>query len=426
MRHKTTWNDIEGLDALPRLNKNVVCDVCVVGGGIAGTTAAYLLAKAGKNVVVLEQHSLATSVTAYTTAFITSVIDTNFSDVERMFGRSGVRQVVQSSEDAIDMIEQIVKREHIDCEFMRVEHYSIARSEKGLKAFREDQELLQSLGYGARMVPPDHLPFANKGAMEMQRQAKFHPLKYLLALRRKAMELGASWHEHTEAVRMDGGAFGEGVTIRTNTEHVIRCDQVVVATYNPFEQPWWYIFKKGMYYSDILELSIPKGILPEMIAEDDENPYNYFRVDRGEEKDRLIVGGADHRKQIPIPEPKAFGNIESFAREILGGAPYEIVRKWRGPILEQTDGLPLIGRYSRRYPNRFVATGFSGNGMTYGTLSGMIITDLITGKDNPYEMLYRPYRPLSGTDVFIKGRDYLEEMVRGIYQNLTARKTSSD
>jgi glycine/D-amino acid oxidase-like deaminating enzyme len=422
-RAHTTWQEaVKDRAPLPALNADISCDVCIIGSGITGVTAAYYLARAGKRVVLLEKRTMSSSVTAYTTAFITSIIDTNLTDVERMIGRAGVRNVVQSGEDAIDIIERIIKTEKIDCEFTRVPHYSIAYTDRGMEAFKEDEKLLLSLGYASSIHPASDLPFENKGAVEMPRQAKFHPLKYLAALRDRAIELGAECYEQTEAGAIEGGEEGNECIVTTTKGYDVSAGSVIIATYNPFVQPWWYRFKKGTYTSYIIECEIPSGVLPEFIAEDDSNPYNFFRVDKVAGHDRLIVGGEDHRSQVPLSKRRAHENLERYVKKILGETPFMVVKRWSGPILEQTDGLPLIGRYSREFPNRYVATAFSGNGMTYGTTAGILLGDLIMGKDNHYETVYRPNRPISSTEFLIKGRDYLGEFVEGIARNLFSHK----
>jgi glycine/D-amino acid oxidase-like deaminating enzyme len=179
-----------------------------------------------------------------------------------------------------------------------------------------------------------------------------------------------------------------------------------------------FLFKKGMYYSYVYELEIPKGAIGEGLYEDDHNPYHYFRIDQGENNDRMIIGGEDHRKEIPIDQNRNFNALEKYIQETFPGLMYRIVKRWRGPILEPSDGLPLIGRYDDKEPNRYVATAFSGNGMTYGTISGMLISDLILGKKNPWEDFYDPRRALPFKGIILKGRDYIEEFIKGVVKNI--------
>lgn len=409
---KTTWQEaIADVAPLAPVTENMTCDVCVIGGGIAGITTAYFLSKGGKKVVVIDKGTLADSVTAYTTAFLTSVIDTDLSDLIHMYGKEQSKKIIASHEKAIDVIEQVVREEGIDCEFKRVSSYQIAMSEKGFDQFKKDAVIANQLGYEYIVLPDKRFPFACAGVVENPQQAKFHPLKYLKQLREKAEKQGAVFYERTKAIHIDD----EGpIYVKLASGHVITATDVVVATYNPFTQPWWYVFKKGMYVSYIYEIEIEKGMLPEAIYEDDHNPYFYFRIDPGESKDRMIIGGADHRKELSISDERGFHALDAYLKGKLGITSYEIKHKWSGPILEQTDGLAYIGRMKEGNEHVYVPTAFSGNGMTYGTLSGMIIGDQILGKNNEFEDIYRPGRPITFQDVARKGRDYIDEFFEGM------------
>jgi glycine/D-amino acid oxidase-like deaminating enzyme len=100
------------------------------------------------------------------------------------------------------------------------------------------------------------------------------------------------------------------------------------------------------------------------------NPYNYLRVDEmAGQKDRLMVGGADHRSELKMPADKNYKALKEYMSHLSPNLSARVLRKWRGGILESSDGLPLIGETA---PRRYVATAFSGNGMTYAALAGWI------------------------------------------------------
>lgn len=423
-KNETTWRaTIESVPALPRLDTDLSTDVCVIGSGIAGITTAYFLAKEGKRVVVIEKETLLETTTAYTSACITSIIDTDLTDLKATIGKKGVAQVIRSGEEAISIIEAIVAQENISCEFKRVPHYSVAFSHHGINRFIKDEAILRDLGFKTKVHLDSNLPFRNEGYVEMSNQAKFHPIKYLLGLRSVCEHMGVQFFEHTKAKKLSRGMPGTKSIVHLYNKRKIMAGNVVIATYNVFQQPWWYLFKKGMYYSYLMEFLIPAHTLPEMIFEDDQNPYFYGRVDRTDDGDRVLIGGADHRREVPLSQEKCFAEIEQYARHIFRSTPYKIVRRWRGPILEPTDGLPLIGRFSRFFPHRYVATAFSGNGITYGTLSAKINSDLIMGRSNEYVKRYNPSRYINPIAVCIKGRDYLFELFSGIFKNIrTSRR----
>jgi glycine/D-amino acid oxidase-like deaminating enzyme len=417
MKYVSTWQEVlKDVAPLPALTKNTESDVCVIGSGIAGITTAYLLSKEGKRVVVIDKKSIHDSVTAYTTAFLTSSIDTYPTDLIKMYGKEKTKLIFDSHEDAIDTVEYIVQSEHIDCEFKRVSNYELSFSESGYIQSKEDAQILNRLGHEMIVGASLSLPFHYNGIVESPSQAKFHPIKYILSLREKAMKQGVEFYEKTKAVDIDEDDI---VAVRLSNNHTITCSDVVIATYNPFMQPWWYRFKKGMYVSYVYEVSMPTGLIPEGLYEDDDNPYFYFRIDKGEKEDRMIIGGADHREELPINPNRGFKTLDDYIFNTLKISNYKVIHKWYGPILEQTDGIAYIGRMKRNSEHCYVATAFSGNGMTYGTLSGMIITDLIMKRHNKYKELYLPYRAITLQDVLRKGRDYGEEFFRGMKKLFT-------
>jgi glycine/D-amino acid oxidase-like deaminating enzyme len=415
---KTTWQDIS-IKPYRSFSGKQSSDVVIIGGGITGISTAYLLAKEGRSVIVVEKEELLETTTAYTTAFLTSNIDTELRDLKKMYGMRKVRKIIDSHEQAIDTIEKIINEEKIECEFKRVNNYMVVFKKRTLKLLKKNTKIRDILGYESSIVEPGMFSFPNHGAWEIKKQAKFHPLKYLAALRKKAEDLGVQFFDHSEALDIKGK---ENITIKMGTGSIDTKD-VVIATYNPFKQPWWYIFKKGMYLSYVMEIEVANGTLEECLIEDDSNPYHYVRIDRASEKlDRIIVGGADHRKELPIDEKRGFNAIKDFIEKKLKISEYKIISKWSGNILESSDGLALIGRQSRRFKNRYVATAFSGNGMTYGTISAILIRDMIMGEKNPWENIYDPGRMLSFKALLVKGKDYMGEFIHGVRENLSHSK----
>jgi len=212
------------------------------------------------------------------------------------------------------------------------------------------------------------------------------------------------------------------VTVKLAAGSVTAKD-VIVATYAPFNNPGTTKYKKGMYSSYVFEIRLPKQIFTEGLYWDTRSPYHYFRIDRGGEFDRMILGGEDHRAELPVSQKKSFAALEKYLARLLGARSYRIVRKWVGAVLEPVDGLPLIGAYR---PHQFVATAFSGNGMTYAMVSALIFRDLILGKKNPWTQVFDPKRKFTLYRVAKKGMDYAAEFFGAAVQNtLLKRRTSA-
>jgi glycine/D-amino acid oxidase-like deaminating enzyme len=405
-KEQSTWLATASLPSYPKLQKDTEVDVAVLGGGLAGLMSAYLLAKDGKKVAVIDKDRFMGLGSGYTTGFLSQSIDTDTVDQVPMWGDDGAKLIWQSHGVAIDLIERIAKEENIECEFVRCDNYAYATDRKEARELDDEFTEMKRLGFPVAKKSPE-LGFRNRGVL-------YHSVKFAAGLLKVLEGMGAELYEKTEAKEITG----DGPFVVRTTGKQIRAAWTLTATYQPFNNPREVKFQKGMYRTYIIELEAPKGKYPEGIYEDFDNPYQYFRVDAGKGakgKDRIILGGEDHREELTTPKMKAksYRALEEYAQELFG-KEYLIIRRWSGLILEPVDGLALIGEYD---PNRLIATAFSGNGMTYSTITALIVRDAVNGKKSPYAELYSPNRKMTFTQLWKKGRDYTEEFFRGAVAN---------
>lgn len=405
------WKHDVTFPSYPMLTDSINTDIAIVGAGITGMTAAYLLAKSGRSVIVLEKDAVGSGATAYTTGFLTQVIDTRFTDAERIWGIETAGAILDGHKTAIDTIEKIVKEEKIDCEFTRCPNY-IYPSEPQ-EELDDECEAAKRLGLSAKLIKKPKLGFDAKSAIEVRDQAKLHPLKYLKGLAENVTAAGVRIFEGTRVRDIEAGTL-------LYTDHgTVEAGKILFATHVPFEQPPGLFFRKGTYLTYILELRLPKDAIPEGTYEDTENPYHYFRVDNTKQGARVLVGGEDHRRGIPVPARKSEQALEEFVKETFGHLSYTIVDRWKGPIIEPSDGVPMIGPYE--YANTFYASGFSGNGLTYGTLAALMFADHVEGAENAWRAIFNPHRIPYIKGLAIKGRDYAQEFWNGAVKNTMRR-----
>ena len=374
----------------PRLQDNVRTDVCIIGAGIAGLTTAYLLSQEGRSVVVLDDGPIGGGMTGRTTAHLTNAFDDRYLDVEKLHGEEGARLTAESHTAAIEKVNDIVRRENIDCDFERCDGFLFAVPPDTQELL--DDELAATHRAGLTDVekvaraPLDS--FDTGPALRYPRQAQFHPLKYLNGLVRAISRDGGRLFGHTHATTIEGG---ENARVETAAGPVITCEAIVVATNTPVNDRVAIHTKQAPYVTYVIGASIPKGSVATGLYWDTLDPYHYVRVQGVGDHDVLIVGGEDHKTGQESDCYERYGRLESWTRERFPQIG-DIEFRWSGQVMEPVDYLAFIGRNPLDSDNVFIATGDSGQGMTHGTIAGMLLTDLIQDRENRWTDLYSPSR----------------------------------
>jgi len=383
---KSHWIETTHLPRFPALNRPFKVDVVVIGGGITGITAAYLLKKAGRSVALLERDRCAQVDTGHTTAHLTQVTDTRLSQLVKTFGRDHAQAAWDAGRAAMDLIRHHVCDLEIDCGYSTVPGYLHARWIQPLddeaKQLQEEAELATELGFDAHFV--DSIPFVKLPGVRFANQAKFHPLKYLAALLRLIDGDGSHVFENTEVKEFRK----EPLSVLANGQ-TVQCDYVVIATHVPltgltgFLNASFFQTKLAAYSSYAVGAKVPAGSIQEAIYSDTSNRYYYLRSDRLPDHDYVILGGEDHKTGQEADADARLRRLEMMLAAIVPGA--QIDAAWTGQVIETHDGLPFIGETAER---QFAATGFAGNGMTFGTLAAIMATDAALGRKNPWQDLF--------------------------------------
>jgi glycine/D-amino acid oxidase-like deaminating enzyme/nitrite reductase/ring-hydroxylating ferredoxin subunit len=373
-----------------RLKESIRTDVCIIGAGIAGLTTAYLLAREGRSVVVLDDGLSGGGMTGRTTAHLTNAYDDRYLEIEKLHGEDGVRLTAESHTAAIEKISQIIEAEKIDCDFEWLDGFLFCAPEHSVDLL--DDELAASHRAGLRGVekvaraPIDS--FNTGPALRFPRQAQFHPLKYLDGLVKAIMRDDGRVFGQTHAKKIEGGAQA---TIETSHGPVVKSEVVVVATNTPVNDRVTIHTKQAPYVTYVIGVRVPKDSVTRALYWDTGDPYHYVRLQREDAHDVLIVGGEDHKTGQANDGNERFARLEQWTRERFPQSG-KVEYRWSGQVMEPVDGLAFIGRNPLDDDNVYIATGDSGQGMTHGTIAGMLLTDLIQGRKNPWEDLYSPSR----------------------------------
>lgn len=375
------------------LRQDVRADVCVVGAGIAGLSTAYMLAREGRSVVVLEHRRVGSGETHHTTAHLSNAMDDRFTELERLHGRDGARLASESHAAAVDRIEAIVAEEDIACDFARLDGYLFAPPGQASSRLSRELAAARRAHVEVEMVARAPIDGFDTGpCLRFPRQAQLHPLKYLHGLATAFEHLGGRIYGGTHVTDVHGGPEAE---LLTRDGPVVRARAAAVCTNSPINNRFALHTRQVPYRTFVIGALVPRDAVTTALFWDTCEPYHYVRleglVDPTLEHDVLIVGGEDARAGDISDDESRYARLESWARArwpVVGEVKY----RWSGQVYEPVDALAFIGRNPMDADNVFVATGDSGQGMTHGTLAGMLLTDLVIGRQNAWARLYDPGR----------------------------------
>jgi glycine/D-amino acid oxidase-like deaminating enzyme/nitrite reductase/ring-hydroxylating ferredoxin subunit len=392
------WYDDLAAPSYPPVTGAERADVVVVGAGIAGLSVAYLLAKARRSVLVVDEKPVAGGESGRTSAHLASAIDDRFVEMERVHGEGGARIAYESHAAAIDAIERISRDERIDCNFHRLDAYLFLTPDDKPATLNEELEACRRIGF-AGVERLDRAPvkgFESGPCLKFPRQARFQPLKYLAGLAKAIERMGGRIRTGTHV--KDMATEGGWVKVTTNEGHVITAEHGVAATNVPSPiNNWAGVYtKESAYRTYMIGAAVARGLISDALYWDTGDPYHYARLtDAGGDAktEMLIVGGEDHTTgQGGDEEPARFDRLWEWTRQKFP-AVKDLAFRWSGQVQEPHDYVAFIGAVpTSGHENCYVATGDSGMGLTHGTIAGILISDLILGRPNPWAKLYDPAR----------------------------------
>lgn len=421
---KPYWSSSATIPKQPTLAADTSADVVVVGGGATGLTTAYLLAREGQRVVVLERDRLAGIDTGHTTAHLTMVTDARLSKLVEQFGRDHAQAVWDAGLAAIGTIDQIVRENAIDAGFAWVDgflHAPVTGDPGGDgKQLRDEASLARELGFDAEFV--DAVPLMNRPGIRFDGQARLHPRRYLAGVVQALLDLGGRVFEQSDAQEF----VEEPRSVKANG-HTVTCQDIVIATHNPLvglsgvASASLFQTKLALYTSYVVAGRVAKGAVPDALWWDTADPYRYLRLTPNGDHDVVIFGGEDHKTGQQPDTEACYRRIEEQLSEIIPGV--SLTHRWSGQVIATPDGLPYIGQ---SVEHQYLATGFNGNGLTFGTLAGMMISDAVLGRTNPWRELFDPARKAltRGAWEYVKENvDYPYYMIRDRFAGAEGRST---
>ena len=383
-RTDSVWETV-GLPVFSEIREDVRTEVCVIGAGLSGLSIAYELARRGKKVTLLESFRIGSGQSGRTTAHLSCQLEEEFSDLLRMHDLSTVRKFLEAHRSAIDIIENIVEQEEIHCDFRRVDAYLFAGEGSRENLLLKEREAAMKCGLILDPVLKTPLLKEKTAGLRFANQAQFHPLKYMKGLLQCLQDLGVTIYENTRVTEIENPTPDLSL-IRTEHKKDIQADFVVVATDSPINTRFHIHTKQAAYRTYAVTFDYP-GEHENVLLWDTEDPYHYVRIHEG----KLIVGGEDHRVG-QNPEGNPFENLEHWTRKNFEGVGL-MLDKWSGQVFEPADTIGYIGKNPGTDRNIYIATGYSGSGMTSAVIASQIIPQLIDGRAHPLADIFDPKRP---------------------------------
>ena len=391
VQQTSAWTATTKMPAYPVLAEHLDVDVVVVGGGVAGVTAAYLLKQSGHRVALVDQQRCVAGQSSRSTAHLTAVTDMPLSRLVERHGADRARAVWDAGFSAIGRIRGSVRDERINCGFSWVRGCLHAGADEDTASARaqlsHEASVANALGFNAVYV--DMVPGICKPGVRFDGQARMHPLRYLSVLLDRIPGDGSHVFEQTPVHDIDRRRLHVHAG-----DFRIAAQYIVVATHVPLlcaagqslRPVWPFVLDVSTSY--VISGTAQRGAIDEGIFwEYGNSAYEYLRVDRHDDHDNVTLGGCDHAGAEASAAHDRFSRLERRLSRYVTGL--EVEHRWSGQVIASRDGLPYIGELS---DGLFAATGFSGNGMTFGTLAGMMACDGVRGQRSPWRDLFDPRR----------------------------------
>ena len=416
---ESLWqHKMPGYDSIAASIPDKVFDALIVGGGITGVTTALLLQKAGLSCILAEANSIAFGTSGGTTAHLNTFFDTPYSKLISNFGEDNARLLAKGATAVMELVQQLIAEHNIKCSFDEREGYIFSVNEKQNDELDDLVDSCKKMGLPIGFINDSPFPIPYLKIAGIAGQAQFNPAQYIYGLAKAFEAAGGTILQDCRVTDIKE----HHPLIAETTKGIIRADKALYATHIPPGVNLLH-FRCAPYRSYAMAIKLKKDDYPLALGYDMCDPYHYYRTQNIQGQNYLIAGGEDHKTGHEENTQACFRRLESYVKTYF--EVDEIAFRWSSQYFEPADGLPYIGRLPGHEDNVFVATGFGGNGMIYGSLAALIFSDMMQNKKSPYEELFAPGRvkPIAGFSNFVKeAADVVKELVTGKFGIETIRE----
>jgi glycine/D-amino acid oxidase-like deaminating enzyme/nitrite reductase/ring-hydroxylating ferredoxin subunit len=383
---ESVWLATAEPTAYPSLDRDLDVDVAIIGGGIAGITAALAVKRDGARVAVLERGVVGGGATGFTTAKVSALQATKYTEIGGLHGDAGAAAYAAASLAAVERIDTHVREERIDCGWERTPAFTYAADGDQVEAVEREAEAAGAAGLAVALTSDVPLPFAVACAVRLDGQAQFHPVRYVRALAAAVQGDGSHVFESTAVGGVDEDS---PCRVRTLDGSTLTARDVIVATNYPLLDRGLFFARMEAARSYVVAARV-RGRVPEGMFISAGPPSRSLRVHRDGDDTWLLVGGEGHLTGAQDAQPERYAALERFASEHFDvtGVAY----RWSTQDGMPADKLPYIGPYTPLSKHLLVAAGFQKWGMTSATIAATVLADRLAGRQNPYADMFDPNR----------------------------------
>lgn len=410
MKNESIWKS-GAPDTLryPGLSSDVEAEVAIIGGGITGLSVGFFLARQGIKVSVLEATYVGSGTTGNSTGNLYIAIDEMYHEVISKYDLETARLLAESRKRAMVAIDEIIGQYQIDCDYKKTSWNLIAETRDAVPKLEKEYNALIQIGIEATLSAKSAVFPDAHACLTIPDQAHFNPKKYAIGLAKAAVQAGCIIYEETRVLEFED--VDNGVLIHT-TRGSLRSRKVVKATHSPIGEKLITTLL-GPYREYVVAARIktpfPSGTY---WTQQDEHHYSVRTAMDGSGQTHLLCLGEPHKVGQDEENTERLKKLETYLRNRFDVG--KLTYTWGAQHYKSADLIPYIGIYNN--DKIFLATGYSTDGLVYGTVAGLLITDLIQGKPNDWQEIYDPKRknPIkSAGRVFKENLNVLNEFVKG-------------
>jgi len=389
------WIIRDGLPAVyPKLMRDRVCDVAVIGGGITGALVAHRFAQEGIQVILIERREIGHGSTAATTALIQYEIDSSLCELIERVGEAHAVRSYELCQEAVRGIERLATEGGDGCGYRRKKSLYLASRPRDREVLKQEHDARRRMGIEVDLLDPQDIvqrfSFRRPAALLSQLAGEVDAYRLTHKLLAAAIPGGLEVYDRTVVSKIETN--NEGVELITGEGCRIRARKVVFAT--GYETPE-YLDKKIVTLTSTFALATAPVDSFEGWGEgqcliwETARPYFYARTTQD---GRIMMGGADRPFATAHKQDKLLSRqtakLEKQFTRLFPQIPIDVDWSWGGTFGETKDGLPYIGTVPQ-FPHGYFALGYGGNGITFSLIAADLLLDLFLQRRNPDLEIFR-------------------------------------